>query len=173
MKLIIVPKWLEQTLKSLNLPLTTVTDVKKVFSITSAEDVSVYAEVNSQPLSLLGGAQLYGTYDIVDQALQLEHARVSGHMHYLELKRSGLIVEHLIGRNYVEGASLCYSCTVLDDEYIVITLDQHEVGTSEEEVLKAEALFLERLFGQHLLTHKLPDLVREPVFINYLKGLQR
>lgn len=172
MKLIIVPQWLEQTLTSLNLPLTTVTDVKKVFSITSAEDVSVYAEVNSQSLTLFGGVTIAGCFDIVEQALALEHARISAHMSYLSLKRKSNPLEHLIGRNYVEGAPLCYSCTVLDDEYIVITLGQHEVGASETDVLKAQASFMERLFGQHLLSRKLPDLAREPVFLNYLKGLK-
>lgn len=171
MKLIILPRWLEQTIAANNLPLSVVTDVKKILSITSAEDVSVYAMVNTWPITLSGG-NYSGCYDITEQALALSDHRISSYMSYLNMK--GDVVdrlEYLIGRNFVEGAPLCYSCTVLDDEHIVITLGQHEVGTSVDEVLKAERLFKERLFGQYLLTHKLPELACQPVFTNYLKGL--
>jgi len=173
MKLIIVPRWLEQTLAANALPLSTVTDVKKILSITSAEDVSVYAKVNAGGIQI-GNAVYRGCYDITEQALHLgeEHNRVVSYMAYLDMKESVTNqMEHLIGRNYVEGAPLCYSCTVLDDEYIVITLGQHEVGTPVDEVLNAQRLFKERLFGQHLLTKKLPDLAMQPVFTNYLNGL--
>lgn len=171
MKLIIVPRWLEQTLAASNLPLSVVTDVKKILSITSAEDVSVYAKVNTRPL-VVGAATYQGCFDIAEQALSLQDLRVSSYMSYLDIKGESIDpLEHLIGRNFVEGAPLCYSCTVLDDEHIVITLGQHEVGTPVDEVLKAERLFKERLFGQHLLTKKLPDLACQPVFTNYLKGL--
>jgi len=171
MKLIIVPRWLEQTLAANGLPLSAVTDVKKILSITSAEDVSVYAKVNLTALQL-GNATYTGCYDIVQQTLNLEDSRISSYLSYLNMKEASINhMEHLIGRNFVEGAPLCYSCTVLDDEHIVITLGQHAVGTPVDEVLKAERLFKERLFGQHLLTKKLPELSREPVFINYLKGL--
>lgn len=183
MKLIIVPRWLEQTLAAHGLPLSAVTDVKKVLSITSAEDVSVYAMVNAWPLHV-SGAVYMGCYEITEQALALQDARVSSYMSYLEMKLNPATevnnptqtqqfnpLEHLIGRNFVEGAPLCYSCTVLDDEYIVVTLGQHEVGTPNEVVRQAERLFKERLFGQHLLKHKLPELADKPVFINYLKGL--
>lgn len=171
MKLIIVPRWLEQTIAANRLPLSVTTDVKKILSITSAEDVSVYAKVNAWGLTV-GDARYTGCYDITEQALGLQDQRISSYMTYLNLKADTISpLEHLIGRNFVEGAPLCYSCTVLDDEHIVITLGQHEVGTPVDEVLKAERLFKERLFGQHLLTKKLPDLACQPVFTNYLKGL--
>lgn len=174
MKLIIVPRWLEQTLSAHGLPLSAVTDVKKVLSITSAEDVSVYVHLNAFPLTI--GDTTYPTHGhfLVDQVLSLNDQRLSAHLQYLSIgykSKPNDMYEHLIGRNYVEGAPLCYSCTVLDDEYIVITLDQHEVGTPAEEVRAAEQQFKERLFGQYLLKHDLTILSTEMVFHNYLKSL--
>ncbi len=174
MKLIIVPRWLEQTLSAHGLPLSAVTDVKKVLSITSAEDVSVYVHLNMYPFEVSGAHYPHTATFLMEQALAIDDERLSAHLQYLSIGKSNKKdnpLENLIGRNFVEGAPLCYSCTVLDDEHILITLDQHEVGTPTEEVCAAEQQFKERLFGQYLLKNKLTDLSTEPVFLNYLKGL--
>lgn len=172
MNLIIVPRWLELALAAHGMPLTDACDVKKVLSITSVEDVSVYAKVNSWPIKLSGDTAIFGSDALVSKIIELAGNRAASYMQYLDMKNNAVdIAEHLIGRNYVEGAPLCYSCTVVDENNIIVTVGQHDVEVPLEEIIKADKLFRERLFGQHLVTKSLTQMAGSPVFINYLKGL--
>lgn len=169
MKIILLPQWVQRALEFNNLPLTEASNLEKLSTILSPNDVGYYAYINTITSEFLGTNSLALLNNGWDLPSEEWADRVRAKMVSFDQRQGQNTIEALFGRYADEESTYSFTSEILaNDTIIIIPVEQpNTISSKEREVLRYT--FYDRLIGQLLTIHSMEYLTGCEIFKDYLK----